>query len=102
MLAMNTLHFIASGDKYNSYRAILNGIDVDSCDINSRHCVTQAHIVIRSAQDTLGTKDINITFDDTLAIHSNTKYPLDKLLKMAEYAHITGMCRNYKDYFPNL
>lgn len=37
---MNKLHFIATGDKYNSYRAILNGKDVDSCDINSKDCVT--------------------------------------------------------------
>ena len=94
---MNKLHFVATGDKYNSYRAILNGTDVDSCDINSKDCVTQAHIVIRSAQDTLKTKDIEITFDDTLAIHPRTKYPLDKLLGMAEHAHITGMCRIYSE-----
>jgi hypothetical protein len=93
---MNTLHFIATGDKYNSYRAILNGKDIDSCDINSKDCVTQAHIVIRSAQDTLNTKDIEISFDDTKAIHPNTKYPLDKLLEMAEYAHYTGMTRIYQ------
>ena len=92
---MNTLHFVATGDKYNSYRAILNGIDVDSCDINSKECVTQAHIVIRGCQDTLDTKDIEITFDDSKAIHERTAYPLDKLLGMAEYAHVTGMCRIY-------
>ena len=94
---MNKLHFVATGDKYNSYRAILNGTDVDSCDINSKDCVTQAHIVIRSAQDTLKTKDIEITFDDTLAIHPRTKYPLDKLLGMAEFADMTGMCRIYSE-----
>ena len=92
---MNTLHFVATGDKYNSYRAILNGIDVDSCDINSKDCVTQAHIVIRNCQDTLNNLDIEITFDDSLAIHARTKYPLDKLLGMAEHAPLTGMCRIY-------
>ena len=96
-IKMNKLHFIATGDKYNSYRAILNGIDVDSCDINSKDCVTQAHIVIRSTQDTLNTKDIEITFDDSKAIHPRAKYPLDKLLAMAEYAHMTGMCRIYSE-----
>ena len=94
---MNKLHFIATGDKYNSYRVIVNGIDVDGCDINSKDCVTQAHIVIRSAQDSFNTKDIEITFDDSKAIHPRTEYPLDRLLSMAEYAHITGMCRNYKE-----
>jgi len=95
---MNTLHFVATGDKFNSYRAILNGNDVDSCDINSKDCVTQAHIVIRSAQDTLNTKDIKITFDDSKAIHPNTKYPLDKLLGMADFAHYTGMTRIYSGF----
>jgi hypothetical protein len=95
---MNTLQFIATGDKYNSYRAILNNKDVDSCDINSERCVTQAHVVIRSSQDTLETKDIEITFDDSKAIHPRTKYPLDKLLAMAEHAHITGMTRIYPEF----
>ena len=92
---MNTLHFVATGDKYNSYRAVLNGVDIDSCDINSKDCITQAHIIIRSVQDTLKTKDIEITFDDSKAIHPRTKYSLDKLLGMAEYANYTNMTRIY-------
>ena len=90
----NILKFVATGDKYNSYRVFLNSKEVDGCDINSEQCVTQAHIVIRSAQDTVG-KDLEITFDDSKAIHSRTKYPLDKLLGMAEHAHVTGMTRIY-------
>jgi hypothetical protein len=92
---MHHLHFVATGDKYNSYKAILNGIEVDSCDINSEQRVTQAHIVIRSCQDTIKRKGIKITFDDSKATHKRT-YSKSNLLGMARYAHYTGMTRLYK------
>lgn len=92
---MNTLKFIATGDKYNSYDAYYNNVKFDSCDINSEQCVTQAHVVIASLKNTLRHSNFVIVFDDTKAIHKRTRYSADKLISMSEFAHLTGMCRIY-------
>ena len=92
---MNTLHFVATGDKDNSYTCILNGDIVDECDINSITRVTQAHFVIANAAKTLGDQYIEITFDDTKAIHPRDYYTNTLLIDMAMFFIHKGLGSYY-------
>lgn len=85
---MNSLIFKHTGN--NVYSAYLNDKLVDSCEINKSMCVTQAHLVIASAWNTVG-KDLKIDIQDS-------SYTMEELLSMAQVItnYVPDMLRIYR------
>lgn len=62
--------------------AYLNGVHIDSCDMNHVQKYTQAHVVLASAQRTLQTRDIEVQIIGTNPVG---RYDVEKLKAMAWY-----------------
>ena len=90
---MNTLHFIATGYKNNSYIAYFNDDLIDRCIIDSKNHTTQAHLVIAGVIKTIGDA-FDITFDDTKALQKR-EYSTVGLLNMAQVLEGMSIVREY-------
>lgn len=76
----NTLIFDQEDNKHGSCRCLLNGVDIDGCDMNYTQRYTQAHIVLASVWRTLKTKDVRVIIDGNAAVG---QYPIESIVGMA-------------------